>query len=146
MLLFVAVASSAALCVAFVAAGSRAVARAGRAEASVAARHRFVSAFDGAPADRLPAELLVEAFETLAVRLPDDVPLADLRPGARLRADLGLQPADVEDAALLVAARCDCRIPRGRDLDALHREVATVDQFVGYLARFARADRDARAA
>jgi hypothetical protein len=120
---------------AFTLAGSRAVSRAGRAEAATAARHRFLAAFDARGAGA-PADLLVQTYETLAGRLDGGVPHGELRPGARFREDLGLEPADVEDVALLVAARCEGRIPRGRDLDALTREVATVEQLVDYLTRF----------
>jgi hypothetical protein len=126
----------AAVATAFVLAGSRAVTRAGRSEATVAARHRFLAAFDArGAAAHTPADLLVQTFETLADRLDDGVPHAELRPASRLGADLGLGRADVEDVALLVAARCEARLPRGRDLDGLHREVDTVEQFVDYLAR-----------
>ena len=127
------------LAVVFALAASRAVTRAGRAEAPTAARHRFLMAFDARPEGRPPADLLVQTYEALARRLDDGVPRADLRPAARLRADLGIGKEDLEDVALLVAARCEARLPRGRDLDALHREVDTVEQLVDYLARFAAA-------
>ncbi len=121
---------------AFAVAASRAITRAGRADAATAARHRFLSAFDARGAGRLPADLLVQTFETLARRLDGGVPHGELRPGAALAADLGLGRGDIEDVALLVAARCELRLPRGRDLDALHQEVTTVEEFVEYLARF----------
>jgi hypothetical protein len=136
------------LAAAFALASLRAIARAGRAEAPTVARHRFLAAFDAreAPLGRPPADLLVQTYETLARRLDDGVPHADLRPGARLAADLGLTRADVEDVALLVAARCEGRLPRGRDLDALHHEVTTVEHLVDYLARFVQPAAAMRAA
>lgn len=139
MLSLTAVALCLTLAVAFALAASRAVTRAGRAKTSTAARHRFLMAFDTRPADRPPADLLVQTYEALARRLDDGVPHADLRPAARLHADLGIGKEDLEDVVLLVAARCEARLPRGRDLDALHREVDTVEQLVDYLARFTAA-------
>lgn len=138
MLPLLAVASCLLLAVSFALAGSRAVTRAGRTEAATAARHRFLAAFDAraAGAGRAPADLLVQTYETLATRIGDAAPRADLRPGARLGADLGLGRADVEDVALLIAARCEARLPRGRDLDVLHREVDTVEQLVDHLVPF----------
>jgi type II secretory pathway pseudopilin PulG len=136
------------LAAAFALASLRAIARAGRAEAPTVARHRFLAAFDarGAAFGRPPADLLVQTYETLARRLDDGVPHADLRPAARLGADLGLTRADVEDVALLVAARCEGRLPRGRDLDALHHEVTTVEHLVDFLAPFVQPVAPARAA
>jgi hypothetical protein len=119
----------------FALAASHAVTRAGRAEAASAARHRFLAAFD-ARGGHFPAHLLVETFTTLAQRLDDGVPHGELRPGARLQADLGIGREDLEDVTLLIAARCEARLMRGGDLDALHREVETVEQLVAYLARF----------
>ena len=134
-----------ALAAAFGLAASRSITRAGRAEAATAARHRFLAAFDRRGTAHAPADLLVQTYETLASRVADEAPRRELRPGTRLAADLGLGRADLEDVALLVAARCEVRLPRGRDLDALHREVTTVEHLVDYLARFA-APRVARAA
>ena len=119
----------------FALAASRAVTRAGRVESATAARHRFLAAFD-ARGGHFPADLLVETYDTLAQRLDNRVPNGELRPGARLQSDLGIGREDLEDVALLVTARCEARLPRGRDLDALHGEVDTVEQFVAYLARF----------
>ena len=119
----------------FALAASHAVTRAGRAEAASAARHRFLAAFD-ARGGHFPAHLLVETFATLAQRLDDGVPHGELRPGARLHDDLGIGREDLEDVALLIASRSDARLMRGRDLDALHHEVDTVEQLVAYLARF----------
>jgi hypothetical protein len=117
---------------------SRVVTRAGRAEADASARQRFVAAFDARDtgAAGIPAALVVQTFETLAARVGDQISPASLRPDARLEADLGLGAADVEDVALLVAAHCNGRIPRERDLDALHREVETVGELIDYLAPF----------
>jgi hypothetical protein len=139
MLSLTAVALCFVLAGAFTVAALRAITRSGRAEAATAARHRFLAAFDARGGARLPADLLIQTYETLARRLDDGVPHGELRPGAQLSADLGLDRADVEDVALLVTARCEARLPRGRDLDALHREVATVEDLVEYLARFADA-------
>jgi hypothetical protein len=115
---------------------SREITRAGRAERDTAARHRFLAAFDArgdAPA-RVPAELLIQTFETIAARA--GTAAVELRPGARLGADLGLSAADIEDAALLVTARCEAHLPHGRDLDTLVREARTVEDFVRFLAPF----------
>lgn len=121
----------------FALASSRTITRAGRADSDTAARHRFLAAFDArGAAGRPPADLLVQTYETLARRLDDGVPRQALRPGARLAADLGLSAADVEDVALLVAARCDGRLPHARDLDALHDEAETVEGLVRFLGRF----------
>lgn len=125
----------------FALASARVIARAERAEADSAARHRFLAAFDARGAvGRPPADLLVQTYETLARRLGDGRPRQALRPGARLATDLGLGAADLEDVALLVAARCDARIPHARDLDALHHEAETVEQLVGFLGRFVEAE------
>jgi hypothetical protein len=86
-----------------------------------------------------PAELLVQTFEILARRLPDGTPASALRPGARLAGDLGLSTADVEDAALLVAARCEARLPHAQDLDALTRQAVTVEDLVRFLVPFVEA-------
>lgn len=125
---------------------SREIARAGRAERDTAARHRFLSAFDGrgAGAHRVPAELLVQTFETIGARTA--APVAALHPGARLDTDLGLTRTDIEDAALLVVARCEAPLPYARDLDALAREVTTVEGFVRFLAPFVDGTPVARAA
>lgn len=125
----------------FAVTSSRVITRAGRAAEDTAARHRFLTAFDalGAGSARVPAELLVQAFETLARRMPDGTPPSALRPSARLAADLGLSVADVEDAALLVAARCEARLPQAQDLDALTRRVVTVEDLVRFLVPFVEA-------
>lgn len=128
---------------------SRAISRAGHAERDSAARHRFLAAFDargpgGAGAARVPSELLVQTYETIAARAADRA--RALRPAARLDRDLGLTRADVEDVALLVTARCEAHLPHGRDLDALAREVRTVEEFVRFLAPFVESGSAARAA
>lgn len=129
------------LALGFAVTSSRVLTQAGKAADDTAARHRFLGAFDGRGAGpaRVPAELLVQAFETLARRLPDGVPPSALRPGARLAEDLGLSAADVEDAALLVAARCEARLPQAQDLDALTQRVVTVEDLVRFLVPFVEA-------
>lgn len=128
-----------ALALGFAVTSSRVIAQAGRAANDTAARHRFLAAFEGLGAAHVPAELLVQTFETLSRRLADGTPPAALRPRARLAEDLGLSAADVEDAALLVAARCEARLPQARDLDALTRRVVTVEDLVRFLVPFVEA-------
>ena len=124
----------------FVAAGSRALARADIREAG--GRDRFVAAFEGSGA---PRELLVQVYETLARRAVG--PARDVRPGDRLAENLGMTEMDVEDAALLVAARCEAHIPCAHDLDELDARVRTVDELVRFLAPFcAREDEEQLAA
>lgn len=147
MLLLALVATLLLLAVSFAVVASREIARAGRAERDTAARHRFLAAFDGRSGTvgaRVPAELLVETFETIAARAT--APRAALRPAARLHDDLGLSAEDVEDAALLVTARCEAHLPHGHDLDALGREVRTVEEFVRFLVPFVERTPMARAA
>jgi hypothetical protein len=134
------------LAVGFAVVASREIARAGRAERDTAARHRFLAAFDerGAGEPRMPSELLVQTFETIAARTA--APRTALRRAARLEADLGLSAADIEDAALLVTARCQAHLPDGRDLDAIGDRVRTVDDFVRFLAPFVETAPLARAA
>ncbi len=94
-------------------------------------RHRFLSAF----ASRgLPAELLVRTYEALSRRTM--MPGRQLGPATRLADDLGLGLVDAEDLALLIAARCEGRIPCARDLDELGRSVHTVEDLVYFLAPF----------
>lgn len=136
-----------ALALGFAAAASRVVTRAERATCDTAARHRFLSAFDarGAGPGRVPSDLLVQTFEVMGARAT--APGATLRPAARLRADLGLSAVDIEDAALLVTARCEAdHLPHGHDLDALAREVTTVEEFVHFLTPFVERAPTVRAA
>jgi hypothetical protein len=115
--------------VGFAAAGARALNRADRRE--IGGRGRFLSAFDGSA---IPAELLVQAYETLSRRV---APAArDIRPADRMVEQLGLTDVDVEDVALLIAARCEARIPTAHDLDELGARVRTVDDLVRFLAPF----------
>ena len=114
---------------AFVAAGSRALSRAERGE--LGGRRRFLAAFDGST---LPAELLVQAYETLARRVGPSV--REIRPADRMGETLGMSDMDVEDVALLIAARCEARIPTARDLDELGARARTVDDLVRFLAPF----------
>lgn len=117
------------LAVAFVVVSSRTIAAA--AHRDELGRHRFLSAF----ASRgIPAELLVRTYEALARRAT--VPDRPLGPSTRLVEDLGLGLVDAEDLALLIAARCEGRIPTGRDLDHLGRSVRTVDDLVCFLSPF----------
>lgn len=113
----------------FVAVGARALDRANRRE--LGGRGRFLSAFDG---EGLPAELLVQAYETLSRRVGPNV--RDIRPSDRLGPGFGLTEMDVEDVALLVAARSDARIPTSHDLDELDLRVETVADLVRFLAPF----------
>ena len=129
----------------FAVSSSRVISHADRSEQDSAARHRFLAAFDARSPGCAPAELLVQAFEMLARRLPDSTPASALRPGARLRGELGLTAEDVEDAALLVAARCEAPLPHGTDLDALTRDVVTVEEFVQFLRPFIEARGEAEA-
>ncbi len=139
MLLLSAAAVALTLALGFTVVASRVVTAASRADADAAARQRFAVALQGAaPAGEPPhADVAGTLFDTLSARLGPTAAEDALRPGARLREDLGLGPADVEDVTLLVAARCELRIPVARDLDALHGEVATVEDLVRYVARFA---------
>ena len=113
----------------FVTGGARALAQADRRE--IGGRGRFLSAFDGRT---IPAELLVQTYETLSRRVG---PMGrDIRPADRLADGLGLTSTDIEDVALLVAARCEARIPTAHDLDELDGRVRTVDDLVQFLAPF----------
>ncbi len=113
----------------FVVAGSRALGAANRRE--LGGRNSFLAKFDGTG---IPAALLVQAYETLSRRVSAEV--RDIRPGDRLAENFRLSAADVEDVALLVAARCEARIPTAHDLDELDARVRTVDDLVRFLARF----------
>jgi hypothetical protein len=94
-------------------------------------RHRFLSAFGS---HRFPAELLVHTFEALDRRV--GARSVTLGPATALGEDLGLTRLDAEDVALLVAARCDGRIPTARDLDLLDDEVRTVEDLLVFLHPF----------
>lgn len=94
-------------------------------------RHRFLAAFNG---HRIPAELLVQTYDALNRRV--GAPNVALLPGTALAAELCLTRLDVEDLALLVAARCDGRIPSARDLDMLDDEVRTVEDLLLFLHPF----------
>jgi hypothetical protein len=94
-------------------------------------RHRFLAACNRY---RLPAELLVHTFEALNRR--GGAPNVALGPATVLATDLCLTRLDVEDLALLVAARCDGRIPTARDLDLLDAEVRTVEDLLLFLHPF----------
>jgi hypothetical protein len=132
-------ASFALLATAFVGAGFRALERANRRE--MGGRNSFLARFDGTG---IPADLLVQAYETLSRRVSQDV--RDIRPGDRLIETFGLSAADMEDVALLVAARCQARIPKAHELDELDARVRTVDDLVRFLARFYEPTRAGRAA
>lgn len=116
------------LAVAFVVVSSRTIAAA--AQRDELGRHRFLSAF---ASHGLPAELLVRTYEALARRATAARPLG---PSTRLIEDLGLGLVDAEDLALLIAARCEGRIPTGRDLDRLGCSVRTVEDLVCFLSPF----------
>ena len=95
-------------------------------------RHRFLSGF--ASRRNLSPELLIQTYEALARRT--NAGSRALGPATRLREDLGLSLADVEDIVLLVAARCEGHIPTGLELDRIAREVSTVEELVDYLTPF----------
>ncbi len=113
----------------FALASSRTIAAA--AQHDELGRHRFLSAFS---AHRLPAEMLVQAYDALSRRV--SAPGVPLTPATRLAEDLGLTRADAEDLALLIAARCEGRIPTARDLDQLGLAVHTVEDLLNFLEPF----------
>ena len=115
--------------VAFALASSRTISAA--AHRDELGRHRFLSAFTG---HRLPAEMLVQAYDALSRRI--SAPNVAITPGTRLAEDLGLTRADAEDVALLIAARCEGRIPCARDLDQLDMAVHTVEDLLNFLEPF----------
>jgi hypothetical protein len=94
-------------------------------------RHRFLSAFNSL---RMPAELLIQAYDALSRRI--SAPGVPITPGSRLAEDLGLTRMDAEDLALLIAARCEGRIPTARDLDQLDLAVHTVEDLLNFLEPF----------
>ena len=123
----------------FVVAGSRALGVANRRE--LGGRNSFLARFDGTG---IPADLLVQAYETLSRRAAHHV--RDIRPADRLAENLGMSAADTEDVALLVAARCEARIPRAHDLDELDDRVRTVNDLVHFLVQFYEPARNRRVA
>jgi hypothetical protein len=123
----------------FLVAGSRALDSANRRE--LGGRNTFLARFDGTG---IPADLLVQAYETLSRRVSAEV--RDIRPGDRLVENFGMTAADMEDVALLVAARCEARIPSAHELDELDARVRTVDDLVRFLVQFYEPSRVARAA
>ncbi|MDF1502308.1 hypothetical protein [Roseisolibacter sp. H3M3-2] len=114
---------------AFAAASSRTISAAARHDEL--GRHRFLSAFNGR---RLPAELLVQTYEALSRRV--GAPAVALVPATALAGDLGLTRMDAEDLALLIAARCEGRIPTAHDLDVLDDSVRTVEDLLEFLHPF----------
>jgi hypothetical protein len=94
-------------------------------------RHRFLSAFNG---HRLPAELLIQAYDALTRRVAP--PGVSIGPATALATDLGLSRIDAEDLALLIAARCNGRIPTAHDLDDLDEHVQTVEDLLLFLHPF----------
>jgi hypothetical protein len=94
-------------------------------------RHRFLSAFNG---HRLPAELLIQAYDALSRRVSP--PGVTIGPATQLFGDLGFSRMDAEDIALLIAARCQGRIPTARDLDELDDSVRTVEDLLVFLHPF----------
>jgi hypothetical protein len=94
-------------------------------------RHRFLSAFSG---HRLPAELLIQAYDALTRRVAP--PGVSIGPATALATDLGLSRIDAEDLALLIAARCNGRIPTAHDLDDLDDQVQTVEDLLLFLHPF----------
>jgi hypothetical protein len=123
----------------FVVAGSRALDAANRRE--LGGRNSFLARFDGSG---IPAALLVQAYETLSRRVSAEV--RDIRPGDRLAENFGMSAADMEDVALLVAARCEARIPGAHELDELDASVRTVEDLVRFLVPFYEPARAARTA
>lgn len=94
-------------------------------------RRRFLAEFDGTD---VTANVLVEAYEAIGRRLSGRG--QRVTRAARLGDDLGLTPADVEDIALLVAARCEGQLPTPADLNNLDRSVETVGELVSFLRPF----------
>ncbi len=94
-------------------------------------RHRFLSAFNS---HGLPAELLVQTYEALSRRIA--APTLVLGPATTLAGELGLTRIDAEDLALLIAARCEGRIPTAHDLDVLDDSVRTVEDLLAFLHPF----------
>ncbi|GJG85640.1 hypothetical protein tb265_08210 [Gemmatimonadetes bacterium T265] len=103
-------------------------------------RREFLAEFDG---EGLPANVLVEAYEALGRRLVTRGMRVTRR--ARLSDDLGLTAADVEDVALLVAARCEGRLPAAADLNVLDTSVRTVGELIRFLTPFCSQRRGPRA-
>lgn len=103
-------------------------------------RREFLAEFDG---EGLPANVLVEAYEALGRRLVGQS--RRVTRGARLAVDLGLTAADVEDVALLVAARCEGRLPAADDLNVLDASVHTVGELIRFLTPFCTEKRGPRA-
>lgn len=103
-------------------------------------RREFLAEFDG---EGLPANVLVEAYEALGRRLSGKG--QHVTRSARLLADLGLTAADVEDVALLVAARCEGHLPTTHDLDVLDGSVQTVGELIRFLTPFCTEKRGSRA-
>ncbi len=104
------------------------------------ARREFLAEFDG---DGLPANMLVEAYEALGRRLGGHG--RRVTRAAGLATDLGLSAADVEDVALLVAARCEGRLPVTADLNRLDASVRTVADLIAFLTPFCSEKRGPRA-
>ena len=123
----------------FVVAGTRALNLANRRE--LGGRNSFLAKFDGSG---IPAVLLVQAYETLSRRVSQEI--RDIRPGDRLAENLGMTQADMEDVALLVAARSEARIPTAHELDELDARVRTVDDLVRFLAELYQPARTMRSA
>jgi len=123
----------------FAAASIRALARTDES-LDMPSRREFLAEFDG---EGLPANMLVEAHEALGRRLNGQGGRVTRR--ARLAGDLGLTAADVEDVALLVAARCEGRLPGTGDLDVLDTSVQTVGELIRFLTPFCMEKRGPRA-
>ncbi|MGZ8414561.1 MAG: hypothetical protein ACXW05_17675 [Gemmatirosa sp.] len=129
MLQFAIVAALLIVALAFAAVSSRTISAA--AQRDELGRHRFLSAFN---AHRLPAELLVHTYDALTRRTaPADITIG---PSTALASDLGLSRIDAEDLALLIAARCNGRIPTAHDLDDLDQRVYTVEDLLHFLHPF----------
>lgn len=103
-------------------------------------RREFLAEFDG---DGIPANVLVETYEALGRRLAGQG--GRVTRSAALLEDLGLSADDVEDIALLVAARCEGRLPVASDLDVLDGSVRRVDDLVRFLLPFCLHKRGPRA-
>lgn len=103
------------------------------------ARREFLSEFDD---DGLPANMLVEAYEALGRRIGGRG--RRVTRASRLLGDLGLTAADVEDVALLVAARCEGRLPATADLNVLDASVRTVGDLIEFLTPFCTEKRGPR--
>jgi hypothetical protein len=91
-------------------------------------RAAFRQAFAGRG---LPGEALDAVHAALATRV---APARLLAPEVRLCTDLGFDPMEVEDVALLVAAELGGHIPTGAELDQFDATGTTLEGLVRFVA------------